>query len=62
MFPENAMWFEAPETVLNSFAVREDDFRIRIDDVQHFMDGYYLYWKNYDRIMRYTNTEQKEAA
>jgi hypothetical protein len=62
MFPENAMWFEDPGTVLNSFAVREDNFRIRIDDVQHFMDGYYLYWKNYDRIMQYTNTEQKEAA
>ena len=55
--------------VLNSFAVREDAFRIRIDDIQHFMDGYYLYWKNYDRIMQYTEqikqakqTEKKEAA
>lgn len=61
MFPEYAMYFTSPTTVLNSFAVREDDFRIRIDDVQHFMDGYYLYWKNYDRIMQYT-TEQKETA
>lgn len=50
MFPEYAMYFEAPQTVLNSFAVREDYFRIRIDDIQHFMDGYYLYWKNYDNL------------
>ncbi len=53
MFPEYAMYFTAPETVLNSFAVREDSFRIRIDDIQHFMDGYYLYWKNYDIILDY---------
>ncbi len=53
MFPEYAMYFAAPDTVLNSFAVREDSFRIRIDDIQHFMDGYYLYWKNYDTILEY---------
>lgn len=49
-FPEYAMYFKNPSTVLNSFAIREDLFRIRIDDVQHFMGGYYLYWKNYDRV------------
>lgn len=49
-FPEYAMYFKNPSTVLNSFAIREDLFRIRIDDIQHFMGGYYLYWKNYDRI------------
>ncbi len=59
MFPEYAMYFEAPGTVLNSFAVREDKFRIRIDDIQHFMDGYYMYWKNYDTIMRYRELLQK---
>lgn len=53
MFPEYAMYFKAPGKVVNSFAVREDYFRIRIDDVQHFMDGYYLYWKNYDTIKKY---------
>lgn len=50
MFPEYAMYFKDPTIVLNSFAVREDNFRIRIDDIQHFMDGYYLYWKNCDLI------------
>ena len=62
MFPEQAMFFKAPDTVVNSFTVREDSYRLRIDDIQHFMDGYYLYWKNYDRIMQYTeNTEQMKT-
>ena len=28
-------------------------FRVRIDDVQHNIGGYYLYWKNYDKLMSY---------
>ncbi|MBR5090582.1 MAG: hypothetical protein IK093_14220 [Ruminiclostridium sp.] len=66
MFPEYAMYFKNPKIVLNSLAVREDKFRIRIDDIQHFMDGYYLYWKNYDIIGHYedvlTDTHTKQAA
>ncbi|MBQ9385045.1 MAG: hypothetical protein IJT87_12520 [Ruminiclostridium sp.] len=62
MYPEYAMYFEAPETVVNSFAVREDKFRIRIDDIQHFMDGYYMYWKNYDTIMQYRDMLQENEA
>jgi hypothetical protein len=34
-------------------AIREDNFRIRIDDIQHFLDGYYLFWKNFDTIIEY---------
>ena len=68
MLPEYAMYFKAPQNVVGSFAVREDYFRIRIDDVQHFMDGYYLFWKNYDLIMQYkeelkgTDKAKAEAA
>lgn len=54
MQPEQAMYFKDPQLVLYSFAMREDNFRIRIDDIQHFMGGYYLYWKNYDIIKSYT--------
>lgn len=54
MQPEQAMYFKDPQLVLYSFAMREDKFRIRIDDIQHFMGGYYLYWKNYDIIKSYT--------
>lgn len=58
MSPEKAMYFKNPRIVLNSFVVREDSFRIRIDDIQHFMGGYYLYYKNYDSVKEYT--EEKE--
>lgn len=51
--PEQAMYFSNPQLILNSFAVREDNFRIRIDDIQHFMGGYYLYWKNYETVKDY---------
>lgn len=51
--PEQAMYFKDPQLVLGSFVIREDKFRIRIDDIQHFMGGYYLYWKNYDTIKSY---------
>ena len=53
MYPEYAMYFKDPSTVVNSMAIREDNFRIRIDDIQHFLDGYYLYWKNLDTILEY---------
>ncbi len=31
--------------ILGSFFVRHDDFRARIDDNQHFIDGYAKYYK-----------------
>ena len=50
-FPEYAMYMENPGHVIGSFMVRTDDFRVRIDDVQHNIGGYYLYWKNYDKMV-----------
>lgn len=44
-FPEYAMYMSKPETVLGSFFVRHDEFRDRIDDNQHFIDGYAKYYK-----------------
>lgn len=55
--PEQAMYFSNPQLVLNSFVVREDNFRIRIDDIQHFMGGYYLYYKNYKTVKSYTENQ-----
>ena len=31
--------------------VRNKSYRVRIDDVQHNLGGYYLYWKNYDSFL-----------
>lgn len=52
-FPEYAMYMRNPERILNSFFVRHDGFRVRIDDVQHNIDGYYQYYKNYQKLLDY---------
>ena len=44
-YPEYAMYMERPDKILGSFFVRHDDFRTRIDDDQHFIDGYAKYYK-----------------
>lgn len=53
LFPEIAMYMESPETVAETFCVRHDSFRIRIDDVQHFIGGYFLFLENFDKLEKY---------
>ena len=50
-YPELAMYMQNPQRILGSFMMRDDKFRVRIDDVQHNIGGFYLYWKNYDAMM-----------
>jgi len=52
-YPEYAMYMENPRRILGTFMVRHDGYRVRIDDVQHNIGGYYLYWKNYDKLVEY---------
>ena len=52
-FPEYAMYMANPQRVLDTFMVRHDGYRVRIDDVQHNIGGYYLYYANYDRLVQY---------
>ncbi len=52
-YPEYAMYMANPNRVLNTFMVRHDGYRVRIDDVQHNVGGYYLYYKNYDKLVKY---------
>lgn len=59
-FPEYAMYMANPERVLNTFMVRHDGYRIRIDDVQHSVGGYYLYYENYDKLVEYGMLEYKD--
>ena len=42
-FPEYAMYMKNPQRILGTFMVRHDGYRVRIDDVQHNIGGYYLY-------------------
>ena len=50
-FPEYAMYMRCPDKILGSFMVRHDGFRVRIDDVQHNIGGFYLDYKNYSRLL-----------
>lgn len=52
-YPEYAMYMENPQRILNTFMVRHDGYRVRIDDVQHNIGGYYLYAKNYEKLVSY---------
>ena len=58
-FPEYAMYMENPGRILGAFMVREDGYRTRIDDVQHCIGGYYLYQKNYDKLVGYGMLEYR---
>lgn len=44
-YPEYAMYMERPDKIFGAFFIRHDNFRTRIDDEQHFIDGYAKYYK-----------------
>jgi len=61
-YPEYAMYMENPQRILNTFMVRHDGYRIRIDDVQHNIGGYYMYYKHYDKMVEYGLLEAIDKA
>jgi len=61
LYPEYAMYLKSPATVLGAFCVRHHGYRVRIDDVQHFLGGYYLYLDNY-QILENFKKDHKESG
>lgn len=61
-YPEYAMYMANPNSILDTFMVRHDGYRVRIDDVQHNVGGYYLYYMNYDKLVDYGMLEYRDKA
>ncbi|MGN0642468.1 MAG: hypothetical protein ACI4JJ_04920 [Huintestinicola sp.] len=58
-YPEYAMYMKYPDKILGSFFIRHDGYRIRIDDVQHFVGAYYSFYRNYDELIKLRSSEEK---
>ena len=60
-YPEYAMYMKNPQKVLWAFMVRDEDFCIRIDNLQHNICGFSLYAENYEKMLTYVSGTGKRG-